>query len=148
MAIDYNKLLNDPRFYKRVSQKRYAKYLEDEDALSNDIAKGKMIMSLGWDGNFPGNSGAIWVTRWKGFYFCHSSDYDPEGPFDSLDDVFGLEWFYVATARPILESDEIPLPELMKIATRLVSENGDVVVINNAAYAREGDQLVKVLEEA
>jgi hypothetical protein len=42
------------------------------------------VFCLGWDGDFPGGSGAVYVNEWNGVYFVTSSDFDPEGPFSSL----------------------------------------------------------------
>src|ERR1700739_3976112 len=103
MAIEYETLLEKLLERRRISKKKHAEYLNDEDALANDIdCDGKEVLSLGWDGNAPGCSGVIWVTRWKGFFFCGSSDYDPEGPFESLDEALDVEWFSTVTSEPEL----------------------------------------------
>jgi len=146
MGIDYNTLGKTLFQKKKITVKKHAEYLEDEDALPNDVAAAETILSLGWDGNAPGCSGAIWVNRWKGLYFCTSSDYDPEGPFESLDEALGMEWFYTATSNPEINSEALPLKKLLGIGRRLVSEDGDEIYINGTRYVLKADTLVKPKE--
>jgi hypothetical protein len=57
MTIDYEKLLREPIVRKILGKKRCAQ--EDPGVLDNFISENsKTILALGWDGNFPGVSGA------------------------------------------------------------------------------------------
>ena len=103
----------------------------------------KVVLTLAWDGNFPGNSGAIWVCRWKGLYFVSSSDYDPEGPFSSLEEALGLECFHIETSNPELTSTVLPLSKLQQLARPLLGENGDAIMINGTPFVFRGERLVR-----
>lgn len=143
MAIDYEAFRETLLSRNKITAERHAEYLEDEDALPNDISEGKNVLSLGWDGNAPGCSGAIWVKEWMGFYFCSSSDYDDEGPFQSLDEALEMEWFSTDTSNPELDSDVLPLEQLLGIGRGLVSEEMNEIYINGSLYHLEGGELVK-----
>ena len=143
MAIDWDALRATLLERKLISPKKHAEFLEDEDALPNAVLTGKTVLSLGWDGAFPGASGAIWVTCWKGLYFCRSSDLGPEGPFNSLDLALELDWFTMATSNPDLASDHLPLAELLSIGRGLLAEEGEAITINGKPYCLRGGELVK-----
>ncbi len=143
MAIDYESLSQKLLERGIISKEKHAEYLADEDGLPNDVNCGSNVLSLGWDGGFPGNSGAIWVSKWNEFYFFTSSDIDSEGPFESLDEVLGLEWFSVAAANPELDSPTLALDQLLTIASNLVAENGDEIWINGTRYVLKDDDLVQ-----
>ena len=142
MAVDYETLPRKLLDRGLISNEKYAEYLADEDDLSNDVLRGKTVLSLGWDGHFPGNSGALWVREWKGFYFFSSSDIESEGPFESLDDVLDLEWFTVAASEPELDSKTLPLAKLLSIGKGFVAEEGDRIHINGTLYALKDGELV------
>ncbi|MFM1769023.1 MAG: hypothetical protein RJA22_1552 [Verrucomicrobiota bacterium] len=144
MAIDYEAFRETLRAQKKITAKKNAEYLQDEDALINDLSDAETVFSLCWDSNRPGGSGAIWINEFKGFYFCTSSDYDPEGPFESLDDALACEWFHTPTPNPEITCQKLPLNELLAIASSLVSEEGEEVYINSERYVLEEDELVRV----
>ncbi len=120
----------------------------DKERLLNSVEEiisleAKTVLTLGWDGGvMPGTSGAYWVTSWKGLFFLESSDVDPQGPFECLDEVLECEEFSVITARPELSSNVLKLKELKEIGLRLVAE-GDSIWINETKFVRRGDELVK-----
>ena len=142
MAIDYETLARKLLDRGLISNEKYADYLDDEDDLSDDVLGGATVLSLGWDGHFPGNSGALWVREWKGFYFFSSSDIESEGPFESLDDVLDLEWFTVAASEPELDSKTLPLDKLLSIGKGFVAEEGDRIHINGTLYVLKDGELV------
>jgi len=142
MAIDYETLLRKLLDRGLISNEKYTEYLSDEDARPNDVRDGETVLSLGWDGHFPGNSGALWVEVWKGFYFFTSSDIESEGPFESLDDVLDLEWFSVAASEPELDSKTLPLDKLLSIGGGFVAEEGDGIYINGTRYVLTDEELV------
>ncbi len=45
------------------------------------------VLTLAWDGDAPGMSGAIWLHGCEEIYVITSSDYDDLGPFSSLKDA-------------------------------------------------------------
>lgn len=142
MAINYDQLLKDPRVIKKLSNEQLAEYLEDEDALPNDVEGGETVLSVGWDSNGPGGSGAIWVICWQGLYFCTSSDDDSEGPFESLDEALQVEWFSNPSFRPEIDSEVIPLKRLKRIALGLLGEDGGHVFIRGKPYVTKAGVLV------
>ena len=106
------------------------------------------VLSLGWDGDFPGMSGAVWISELEGVYIVRPSDYDDEGPFGSLDEALESECFSTTTANPELDSDVIPLAELLKIAEGVVDwENDGEIWINSVKYVVKDDDLVEAESE-
>ena len=108
----------------------------DHDFCENDIDEwneGEIVLSFGWDCGHPGGAGGIWITEYKGKYFLSSSDYDPQGPFCSLEEVLQLSYFR-PTPHPELYSDTVTDEQLKKIARKIVSEEGDVVRINDRLF--------------
>jgi hypothetical protein len=95
--------------------------------------EGKDVLTVGWDSNAPGMSGAHWITRWKNLYFFHSSDLDDEGPFESLGDVLAMEEFSTVTSGVELTSEVLSLKLLKGIALSLVGE-ADTVFINGEGF--------------
>jgi hypothetical protein len=102
--------------------------------------EGKDVLTVGWDSNAPGMSGAHWISRWKGLYFFHSSDLGDEGPFESLQDVLVMEEFGTVTSGVELTSKVLTLKRLKGIALLLVGE-GEIVVINGDGFVRRGGKL-------
>jgi hypothetical protein len=144
MAIDYDSLLEKLLQRKRISKKRHAEYADDSGAVDNDIScDGKQVLTLGWDGNFPGCSGAIYITRWKGFFFTSSSDYDPEGPFETLKDALNTDRFEGPIYKPELSSDSLSHRRLLDIANSLVSDAGEGILVNDQRHTIIRGRLVK-----
>ena len=103
------------------------------------------VLCLGWDGNHPGGSGALYVGELEGVYLVSSSDYDDAGPFESLDEALELEYFQIRTPNPELDASEIPLERLLEIARDVVDwEGGGEIRINEERYVVQGNDLVKV----
>jgi hypothetical protein len=102
------------------------------------------VLCLGWDGNRPGGSGALYVGELEGVYLVSSSDYDDAGPFESLDEALELEYFQIRTPNPELDASEIPLERLLEIARDVVDwEEGGEIRINEERYVVQGNDLVK-----
>jgi hypothetical protein len=142
MIFSFEELMEHPTFRERVGLERLAQYADDEDLLEEDFeGSRKPVLSLEWDGG-PCGGGGLWVTEWLGLFFMSSSDLDPEGPFETLDDLLKLDWFHVAAHRPSLTSKSIPLPELLAIALELAGEEGDGILINGARYVLKKGKLV------
>ena len=142
MSIDTDKLLNDPGFKSQVSEQRYAEYLSDVNALFEDMNSGvENILVLWWDANSPGNNGHNCICKWKGFYFFSASHYEPEGPFETFNEVYEMEYFHTDTPNPKLYSRQISLETLLEYAIPLVCLNKDSIIINDKLYAWEGDNL-------
>jgi hypothetical protein len=100
------------------------------------------VVALGWDGVAPGGSGAVWVSECAGIYIVTSSDYPPEGPFESLEAATMSECFFVATLEAQISSEVLPEAELLKIARGVVDwENGGVLWFNGVEYVADGHDL-------
>ena len=111
------------------------------EAVEVIIAKeGRDVLTLGWDGNAPGMSGAHWISKWKKLYFFHSSDLDDKGPFESLEDVLAMEEFATVTSGAELTSKVLSLKRLKGIALSFVGD-GDTVFINGKGFVRHGRKL-------
>ena len=142
-GIDYDAVLKHPKVRKALGRRGLAKAAKDEDYLPNLILdEAEDVLTLAWDGDFPGNSGANYLTRWHGLYFLRSSDLDPAGPFASLDQALDLECFAVPTANPQLWSKVLPLRRLLSVAQGLLGEEGESVVVNDRPYVLRGGKLV------
>jgi len=92
------------------------------------------VLTMAWDGGFPGNSGAVWINEWKGLYFIASSDYEPSGPYSNLEEALDEECFSVETSRPELYSEVVPLKRLKQLAKGLVSEEDGSIRINHERF--------------
>lgn len=90
------------------------------------------VLCLSWDGNAPGNSGALYVGRWLGMYFITSSDYDPSGPYFSIEEVLSEEHFSIETSRAEV-SGSLPTDALLDVAQG-VCGGDDVVMVNDIPY--------------
>ena len=106
----------------------------------------KRVLTLGWDGDAPGMSGAIWVSSWRDkVYFVESSDCEEHGPFSSLNEALDCELLEVETANPELSSEALSLKALKDVALSLVAEGG-VVWINGKGFQKRKDVLVRLKE--
>ena len=104
----------------------------------------KSVLTLGWDGYGPGHSGAVFISELAGVYMVTSSDYDPLGPFDSIDEALKCEYFDVAAPNPELDSKVLPLTQLLAVARRVVDwENEGEIWINSQKYVVKGTELIK-----
>jgi len=101
------------------------------------------VLSLAWDGDGPGCSGGVWVDQLEGVYIVTSSDYSPEGPFESLDQALALDCFWIPTPKPELDSKSLPLDRLIKIAQGVVDwDNEEDIWINKERYVIANGKLV------
>jgi hypothetical protein len=145
MSIDRKRIADLLLSRKKIGKKAHAQYLDDEDALFNSIScDGATILTLSWDGDFPGNSGALWVNKWKGMYFLCSSDFDPEGPYLSLKDVLDNERFSSSTSNPELRSETVPLRRLLVLVRGIMDEEGGEVLINGSRFELKSGAFVKL----
>jgi hypothetical protein len=104
------------------------------------------IFILGWDGDFPGGSGGVYVNEWKGVYFVTSSDYDDEGPFNSVEEALELECFSGPTPKPELSSSVLSETKLQEIAQTIVTKEGDKITINGRRFDLQNGELRPVQE--
>ena len=143
MAIDYELVLAAARDGRLLTPEQLADADADEDFLPNLISEEAIvILSLSWDSDFPGGSGANYAQEWKGLFFFSSSDHDEEGPFSSANEVVDLDYFtFAGTPKPELDSDIIPTNRLIEIATSLVREEGKNILINKQRFVLRGGKL-------
>ena len=110
--------------------------VNDMSDIADEIREnGQMVLCLGWDGGMPGMSGGVWVLELNGSYLVSSSDYDPQGPFESLDEALRCECFSVPTAEAELSSEVLSFDQLYDIAKGVAdSENDGIVMINDEQH--------------
>src|SRR5690349_21800452 len=96
------------------------------------------VLTLAWEGEGPGHSGAHYIIEWNGYYFLSSSDIESEGPYESIDDVLELECFRIGgTPNPSLDSKVLPLPKLLRVARGLVA-SGETIEVNGERFELRG----------
>ena len=140
MAIELDEVL-------KILGNRILENEEVQEALNegvhNAVSSADNVFSIGWDGGSPGNTGSIWIAKWLGLYFVSSSDYEDEGPFDSLEDALGCECFEGGAPNAELYSTELNLERLKQLATGMLNaeDNQDKIVINDDVYALENGEL-------
>jgi len=155
MAIDFKKVLGNPEVlaWAKGACEDYQDYVDSdgeecakeilEDWLQNNLFDhANQVLCLAWDGNFPGNSGALYVQESKGMFFITSSDYDPSGPYMSLDEALEKDYFAIETANPEI-SGSLPLEQLISIA-RGVCGKDQTVRINDDVYGWQDGELVAI----
>jgi hypothetical protein len=122
----------------RLTQTEQASSLDDEDFADNLITEeAQSVVTYEWDSQSPGGSGACCVNHWRGLYFVAGSDYESEGPFDSIQSAFGSEAFealsgnlqFTYTSRIVKRSQLLDL-----IARSFVGDEGDTIRVNGAEY--------------
>ena len=106
------------------------------DLVWNEIQEEmETVLSVGWDGGYmSGSSGAVWFQRWRGIYVMTSSDMDPEGPFESLDEVLNHEFICRPIANADIDSTCIPQAQLLELARQMVQDEGDTVEVNGQMF--------------
>ena len=114
------------------------------DAMSESfLDNADVILTLGWDGTIPGSAGAVWVNQLQHVLVVTSTDYAPQGPFESIEQALECECFHRPTPRPELYSDLLPLDQLVKIAHGVVDwENDAEIWINSELYVNDNGRLV------
>ena len=121
---------------------------EDRETLSDPVYNAYMecatpVLTLAWDDDASGMSGAIWLHNCEEIYVITSSDYDDVGPFLSLKEALQEECFNTVTANPELDSETLPTERLLEIAGQVVDwENEGTIEINSETYRASGDALV------
>ena len=136
MPIDFDAVLNSEKARDSLFNTWYNDVLQEE---------AKEVLTLGWSGDGPANSGTHQVVEWNKMYFFLGDDgHVEEGPFKSLDDVLALPELHGAMPfRPELDSTVVPFERLLKIARDLVTSEGDVVQINKKRFVLSGGELVE-----
>lgn len=141
----------EPIIKKLLKDERLPELLEEHGLSREQVANGEFwhtslsdqiwdeiyentVFCVGWDGSFPGTSGAHWIQEWKGLYFFTSSDIDPLGPFESLADALECEYLGGSYFSE-LSSSEMSTQELVELAMRWDSEQtNDLIDINGELF--------------
>lgn len=136
MPIDFQAVLNSETARDSLFEAWYNDVLQEE---------AKEVLTLGWSGDGPANSGTHRVVEWNEMYFFLGDDgHVEEGPFKSLDDVLALPEFHEPMVfRPELDSTVVPLERLLKIARDLVASKGKEASINKKRFVLSGGKLVQ-----
>ena len=156
MAYDFAKILQRPDIrqwaeesfpddYPTLLREEGAEYANDclHDWLHDNFEDGfDQVLCLAWDGDFPGNSGALYVQEWRGLYFITSSDYDSSGPYLTLDEALEQDYFAVETANPEV-SGSLPPEQLLSIAKGVCGED-ETVQVNDVVYGWKDGKFVKM----
>jgi hypothetical protein len=136
MPIDFDAVLQSEKARSSLFITWYNDVLQEE---------AKEVLTLGWFGDGPANSGTHQVVEWNEMYFFLGDDgHVEEGPFNSLDEVLALPAFHEPMAfRPELDSIVVPLEHLLRIARDLVTSEGNEVRINKKLFVLSGGDLVQ-----
>jgi hypothetical protein len=136
MPIDFDAVLNSEKARDSLFEAWYNDVLQEE---------AREVLTLGWSGDGPANSGTHRVIEWNEMYFFLGDDgHVEEGPFKSLDDMLALpERREPMVFRPELDSTVLPVERLLKIARHLVASEGDEAWINKKAFVLSGGELVQ-----
>ena len=136
MPIDFQAVLNSEKARESLFITWYNDVLQEE---------AKEVLTLGWFGDGPANSGTHQVVEWSEMYFFLGDDgHVDEGPFKSLDEVLALPEFHEPMVfRPELDSTVVPLERLLSIARDLVTSDGDEVRINKKRFVLSGGVLMQ-----
>ena len=139
MPIDFDAVLQSEKAHDSLFITWYNDVLQEE---------AKEVLTLGWSGDGPANSGTHQVVKWNEMYFFLGDDgHVEEGPFKSLDEVLALPELRGPMAfRPELDSTVVPLERLLRIARDLVTSEGDEVWINKKRFVLSGGELVQKLQ--
>ena len=127
--------------------------IEDQDELLDAASDAyadcaEQILTLAWDGDAPGMSGALWLSCCEGIYMIGSSDEDDLGPFSSLEEALKKGCFNTVTANPELSSHVLPKETLLKIARQVVDwENEGTIAINSEIYRVSDSKLISANSE-
>lgn len=146
MGNGHQDILQNPSVAGKLTHEEISKYGEDEDALQDDITNSDRVLTFGWEPDGFGHAGCVIVHQWKGLFFSYSSDYDPEGPFITLEVCLDEGWFRPCP-NPTLDSQSLPLSMLLILAMHVVSDEGDQVVVNDQKFVLAGDNL-RAIEDA
>src|SRR5437868_1282615 len=113
MPIDFQAVLNSEKARDSLFEIWY-------DVLQEE---GKQVLTLGWSGDGPANSGTHLVVEWNEmFFFLGDDGHVEEGPFKSLDEVLALPELRGPMAfRPELDSSVMSLKRLLSIARDLIT---------------------------
>lgn len=116
---------------------------EFHDAVMNEINDElETVLTVGWSGGcMPGTAGAVWFKRWRGIYLMSSSDYDPEGPMFSIEEVLQHETICRHIYGPEVSSDVIAVDRLLVLAREMVVNEGEAVEVNDVTYVLDSGQL-------
>ncbi|MFM7162784.1 MAG: hypothetical protein ACKO3P_20735 [Planctomycetaceae bacterium] len=103
------------------------------------------VLAVGWDGgDFPGNSGGVWINAVEDVFVAASSDMDDIGPFASLDEALNCDEVLGSPPNPEISSDVLPLKELLDIAASLAGGSDDgTIYVNDTKYRLRRGRLVK-----
>lgn len=149
MAIDYQAVLRSPKVRAALTPEELSEAQDEENLHEMICSGGVSVLSLSFDTGRVGTGGGVnWVEEWNGLFFFFSSDLEPEGPFETLDEALAMDVFhwpnpYVSE----LHSNRVPFKRLIKIARAVVTENGESIVINNKEYVLSGGTFKAVVEE-
>jgi hypothetical protein len=137
MAIDFQLVLNSEKARDTLEEIWYNDVLQEE---------AKDVVTVGWFGDGPANSGVHRIVEWNGMYFFLGDDgHVEEGPFDSIDQVLALPDlpFPIGFSQADIDSDVLPEQRLLEIARQVVTSEGDVVLINKKRFVHFGGEFVE-----
>ena len=98
-----------------------------------------------YTGGISDGSGANFIWEWNGLYFYDSTDFEAEGPFDSLEEALSNSEFSFSSGSQIscdCETDE----EQKAMAERLIGreDDGADIWINGVKFMVQAGAVVKV----
>ena len=112
------------------------------DDLGNNIVSS--VLTLEWSGYGMAHSGIKVVSKWGPLFIFTSSDHDDHGPFETIEDVLGLEYFLqegVPGGELWFDATIVPEALAMKIAFAMCGDDDETVKINDVIYVRSAGTL-------
>ena len=118
-----------------------------QDCLIDDLCNnaGPSVLTLAWDGDGMAHSGIKGVEKWGPLFVFKSSDHDDHGPFRTIKDALGLEYFWqegVPRGELWFDQDIVPEALAMKIAHAMCGDENECVFVNDVKYVRRGSELL------
>ena len=119
----------------------------DQERLAEELGEtfaflASRVVSLDWEDSTPmGGCGASWIDGFADVYWFGSSDWEGQGPFESISAALGASSsFDTATYGAWLRSEVVDDAQLLSIGASICPHDGDIY-INSTRYRHGEDGL-------
>lgn len=126
---------SDPLFRSRLTPEELASLDDNPYNIHNLLEQAKIVFFISWNTRCFGFGGAEWVKEFRGIYVWFSTDFDPRGPFESMDQALANGFIDAFCDNHSVESDAMSPDELRRyVHKRFDSGSCETIVINNEPY--------------